>query len=110
MGDRDRPEETEQRRVQHHGERTRGYCDALKGEKLTYQFPSVRTILRATNDVFAGAKAHTVVVTGNDLPGTVGDNGIQAGATYWYETAAVTPTGVQVDDNAGKCYSITMLM
>jgi hypothetical protein len=62
----------------------------------------------ATNDVFAGAKVHTVVVTGNDLPGTAGDNGIQAGATYWYETAVVTPVGVQVDDNGGKCYSVTV--
>jgi hypothetical protein len=62
----------------------------------------------ATQDYFSGAKAHTVLVTGNDLAGTVGDVGILPGQTYWYETVSVTSSGAQVDDNGGKCYSVTM--
>jgi hypothetical protein len=46
---------------------------------------------------------------GNDLPGTVGDNGIVPGTTYWYETVATAPsTGQQIDNNNGKCYSVTI--
>jgi hypothetical protein len=47
-----------------------------------------------------------VVVTGNDLPGTVGDIGIQQGQTYWYEivmAGSSTP-----DNNEGTCYSVTV--
>jgi hypothetical protein len=62
----------------------------------------------ATQDVRPGTTSHTVVVTGNDLPGTVGDNGIQPGTTYYYEVVTVTSSGVEVDDNGGKCYSVTI--
>jgi virginiamycin B lyase len=62
----------------------------------------------ATQDVRPGTTQHTVVVTGNDLPGTVGDNGIQAGTTYWYEVVTVTRTETEIDTNGGTCYSVTV--
>jgi hypothetical protein len=49
-----------------------------------------------------------IVVQGNDIPGTVGDNGLQAGVTYWYEMVTTTASGTEVDNNGGKCYSVTM--
>jgi probable HAF family extracellular repeat protein len=62
----------------------------------------------ATQDTGAGTTNHTVTVTGNDLPGTVGDNGILPGVTYWYETVILTKVGREVDDNGGNCYRITV--
>ncbi len=62
----------------------------------------------ATQDTMAGTTAHMVTVTGNDMPGTVGDIGIQPGATYSYEVLAVSPSGTQVDDNKGKCYTVSI--
>ena len=50
---------------------------------------------------------HTITVTGNDLPGRVGDNGIQPNTTYWYEVATATASGEQIDNNNGRCYSVT---
>jgi probable HAF family extracellular repeat protein len=37
----------------------------------------------ATQDHGAASTSHTVTVTGNDLSGTIGDNGIVPGTTYW---------------------------
>lgn len=65
-------------------------------------------VMSATEDQGAGTKNHWLVVTGNDLPGTAGDIGITPGATYWYETATMTASGEQIDDNGGKCYSVTV--
>ena len=62
----------------------------------------------ATQDQGAGTTSHTVQVRGNDLPGTVGDNGIVPGTTYWYETITVTGTETEIDNNGGKCYSVTV--
>jgi hypothetical protein len=62
----------------------------------------------ATRDLFRQSMAHAVVVTGNDLPGTVGDNGIQPGATYWYEVVAAGSGIPQVDNNQGVCYRVTV--
>jgi hypothetical protein len=62
----------------------------------------------ATNDLNSGGTEHTVVVTGNDLPGTVGDNGILPGATYSFEVVTITGRGVETDDNGGLCYSVTI--
>lgn len=62
----------------------------------------------ATQDQGAGTTSHTIQVQGNELPGTVGDNGIVPGATYWYEAVTMTASGKEVDDNGGKCYSITI--
>jgi hypothetical protein len=61
----------------------------------------------ATQDLNPNSTVHVVHVTGNDLPGSVGDNGIVSGTTYAYENVTVTPAGAQVDTNGGKCYSTT---
>jgi len=61
----------------------------------------------ATRDAGAGTTYHQVQVQGNDLPGTVGDNGIVPGTTYWYETVTTTTSGTEIDNNGGKCYSVT---
>lgn len=62
----------------------------------------------ATMDQGAGTTLHIVVVKGNDLAGSVGDNGIQPGQTYWFRVVTATATGTEVDDNGGKCYSVTI--
>jgi hypothetical protein len=62
----------------------------------------------ATQDQSPGTTQHTVVVTGNEMPGTVGNNGLTPGTTYWYETVTVTPSGTEIDNNGGKCYSVTV--
>jgi parallel beta-helix repeat protein len=62
----------------------------------------------ATQDQGAGTTTHIVVVKGNDLPGSVGDVGIQPGTTYWFEMVTATPSGPEIDDNGGKCYSVTI--
>jgi hypothetical protein len=62
----------------------------------------------ATQDAGAGTTTHTVTVTGNDLPGSVGNNGIVPGATYWYEAVTVTKTGTEIDNNGGTCYRVTV--
>lgn len=62
----------------------------------------------ATRDAGAGTTTHTVLVTGNDLPGTVGDNGLVPLAVYWYEVVTVSPQGVEIDNNGGKCYQVTI--
>ena len=62
----------------------------------------------ATLDLHPGTIEHTVVVTGNDLPGTVGNNSLLPGATYWFELVTVTRTGTEIDDNHGACYSVTL--
>jgi len=69
--------------------------------------PGCRELVEvATHDLNPGGTEHTVVVTGNDLPGTVGDNGILPGATYSFEVVTVTGRGVETDDNGGLCYSV----
>jgi hypothetical protein len=62
----------------------------------------------ATGDQHLGTTSHTVTVTGNDLPGSVGDVGVQPGVTYWYELVTGTSSGMQIDNNGGKCYSVTI--
>lgn len=62
----------------------------------------------ATNDTGAGTSDHSVIVAGNDLPGTIGDNGIQVGATYSFEVVTLTGSGRAIDDNGGKCYTVTI--
>jgi predicted lipoprotein with Yx(FWY)xxD motif len=59
-----------------------------------------------TQDLAAGTTTHMVNVVGNDLPGTVGDNGILPGTTYSYKVGAITSSGVAVDDHAGACYTV----
>jgi lysophospholipase L1-like esterase len=63
----------------------------------------------ATRDVQSGnTRQHSVFVTGNDMPGTVGDNGIIPGVTYDYEMVTITSTGPEIDDNGGKCYTMSI--
>jgi hypothetical protein len=62
----------------------------------------------ATQDQGAGTTNHTVTVTGNEMPGTIGNIGIQPGATYWYQFVTTSASGTETDNNAGKCYSVTI--
>jgi hypothetical protein len=62
----------------------------------------------ATRDTGAGTTSHSIVVRGNDLPGTVGDNGLIPGATYWYEMVTMTSSGKLIDNNNGQCYQATV--
>lgn len=62
----------------------------------------------ATQDLGAGTTTHTVQVSGNEMPGTVGDNGIQPGMTYSYKVVTMTQSGNETDDNSGTCYSVTI--
>jgi hypothetical protein len=65
-------------------------------------------VMTATQDRGAGTTQHTVAVTGNDLPGTVGNIGITPGATYFFEVRAITSSGTEVDNNGGRCFSVTI--
>jgi len=62
----------------------------------------------ATRDLSPGGQLHTVMVTGNDMPGTVGESGILPGVTYYYEVVTVGPNGTEIDNNNGSCYSVTI--
>jgi probable HAF family extracellular repeat protein len=80
-----------------------------QGEVLFGSGPGCSGLVEtATQDQGAGTTSHTVMVTGNDLPGSVGDNGIMPGVTYWYEVATVTHSGTEIDTNGGKCYSVSI--
>jgi lysophospholipase L1-like esterase len=75
-----------------------------------YFGPSCSSLVEvATRDVqTSNTEQHTVFVTGNDMPGTVGDNGIVPGVTYYFETVTVGAGGPAVDDNEGKCYTLSI--
>lgn len=62
----------------------------------------------ATQDVGAGTTSHTIQVKGNEMPGTVGDNGIQPGMTYSFEVVTSSSTGTETDNNGGTCYTVTI--
>jgi hypothetical protein len=62
----------------------------------------------ATQDMGAGTTNHAVMVTGNDLPSAVGNNGIQPGATYSFEVITVGASGQEMDNNSGSCYIVTI--
>ncbi len=62
----------------------------------------------ALGDQGAGTTHHRFVVTGNDLPGTVGNIGITPGATYSYETVTTSDSGTEIDNNRGRCYTVTI--
>ncbi|GAC1526241.1 MAG: hypothetical protein NVS2B16_34580 [Chloroflexota bacterium] len=62
----------------------------------------------ATRDQGIGTTHHTVLVTGNDLPGTVGDIGITPGATYSFEAVTTTANGTEMNNNRGACYTVTV--
>jgi sugar lactone lactonase YvrE len=62
----------------------------------------------ATQDRGAGTTSHTVTVTGNELPGTIGNIGLIPGATYSCELVTVTRSGTEVNNNGGSCYQVTI--
>lgn len=60
----------------------------------------------ATEDAFAGTTRHWVLVTRNDFdPYGVG---LTPGTTYYYAVETISPSGTTVDNNGGKCYSVTL--
>jgi hypothetical protein len=80
-----------------------------QGEVLFGSGPGCSGLVEtALGDHGAGTTHHWFVITGNDLPGTVGDNGITPGATYSYETVTMTKSGQEIDNNGGKCYTVTI--
>lgn len=82
---------------------------AGNGEVLFGPGPGCNALVEAaTEDLSAGTVVHTIQVKGNDLPGTVGDNGIQAGSTYSFELVTQTANGVETDNNGGNCYTVTI--
>lgn len=65
-------------------------------------------VMTATGDQGAGTTEHAVQVTGNDLQGAVGNIGITPGTKYFFKVLTVTPSGTQMDDNGGNCFSVTI--
>src|SRR5205807_6527974 len=49
----------------------------------------------ATRDRGAGTTVHSVLVMGNDLPGTVGDIGLVPGESYFYDVVTVGSSGTE---------------
>ena len=62
----------------------------------------------ATQDFGAGTTHHRVLVSGNDLPGTVGNIGLTPGTTYSYEVTTTSSAGNETDINGGSCYTFTV--
>lgn len=62
----------------------------------------------ATQDFGAGTSSHRVLVSGNDLSGTVGNIGLTPGTTYSYEVTTTSPSGDEIDNNGGNCYTFTV--
>src|SRR5919206_3640842 len=60
----------------------------------------------ATQDLGSGTTQHAVQVTGNDLPGTVGNIGITPGSKYFFEVLTVGSSGTEIDNNSGQCFSV----
>lgn len=79
------------------------------GQGYVYFGPTCNSLVEAsTRDLTPGTTTHTVVVQGNDLPGTVGDVGLTPGTTYAYEVVTAGASGVEVDNNGGQCYFSTV--
>jgi lysophospholipase L1-like esterase len=81
-----------------------------RGSGEVYFGPSCSSLVEvATRDMQPwDTQQHSVFVTGNDMPGTVGDNGIIPGVTYYYETVTITSGDPEIDDNGGKCYALSI--
>jgi parallel beta-helix repeat protein len=62
----------------------------------------------ATNDAGAGTTNHTVTVRGNELPGTIGDIGIQPGQTYYFEVVTSSRSGTEIGNGGGTCFAVTI--
>lgn len=63
-------------------------------------------IATATGDVGAGTTSHSINVTGDDMQ--LGTGAVLPGATYSFEVETVSASGVEIDTNGGKCYSVTI--
>jgi lysophospholipase L1-like esterase len=90
-----------------HGFMVTWYGTAGTGEVYFGSGPGCTGLVEvATRDLQpAGSTTHIVYVTGNDLPGTVGDIGIVPGVKYQYEAVTVGSGGGTTDNNGGKCYT-----
>jgi hypothetical protein len=79
------------------------------GQGYVFFGPSCSALVEiATRDFGAGTTAHTVLVQGNDMPGTVGDIGLSPSVDYRYETVTSTHAGVEIDNNNRNCYVQTI--
>ncbi|HLJ66474.1 MAG TPA: alkaline phosphatase family protein [Chloroflexota bacterium] len=79
------------------------------GQGLVLFGPSCSALVEtATQDLSAGTTTHTVLVQGNDLPGTVGNIGLTPGTTYYYAVETTGPNGTEFDNNGGNCYTQTI--
>lgn len=88
---------------------TVNFTSATAGQAEVYFGTSCSGLVEvATNDTATGGRNHSIVVTGNDLPGTVGDVGITPGQTYYFEVVTITPNGNVVDNNGGGCYTVSI--
>jgi hypothetical protein len=77
------------------------------GQGMVFFGPSCNALVEVgTRDATPNTTSHTVFVTGNDLPGTVGDVGITPGTQYFYEAVTVTASGTEIDNNNGNCYTL----
>ncbi len=85
------------------------FSSAAAGQGYVYFGPNCQSLVMvATHDLGAGTTTHTVIVSGNDMPGTIGDVGLTPGQSYAYEVLTVSPSGTQTDNNSGACYSFTV--
>jgi hypothetical protein len=74
----------------------------LQGEVYFGSGPDCQGLVEvATRDLHPGTIHHTVVVTGNDLRETVGDNGIIPGATYFFEVITLAASGASLALSVG---------
>lgn len=60
----------------------------------------------ATQDSGAGTTQHLVRVAGDDM--NLSSGAVVPGATYSFEVETVSPSGVEIDNNEGKCYTVTV--
>jgi len=64
------------------------------------------TVLFGSAPACSGLKETATRADGNDLPGTVGDNGIPSGITYRYEAVTTIQPGTDMVINDRRCYSV----
>lgn len=85
------------------------FSSATPGQGTVLFGPSCDALVEtATQDTGAGTTRHTVVVTGNDLPGTVGNIGITPGATYAFAVVSTGRLGSETNNNQGRCFTVTI--
>lgn len=60
----------------------------------------------ATRDTGAGTNQHVVTVAGDEMKPMSG--AVLPGVTYSYAVETVTKAGVELDNNGGTCYTVTI--